>query len=176
METLFENHCTYTFSKYHQLKRALLKSILVTGYVLIAISLAFIILGIYKDVGILKVIGLFGLLFFVFRSVISPMMLAYNDTKRDRKMYKNKQMETLINFYDNYLFAVNALSGSKTKIEYADIQYVKKTRSLFIIGMEQNLVLLVDRKGFTKGTENEFAKFINDKCENAEVEIWEKLH
>ncbi len=176
METLFENHCTYTFSKYYQLKRTLLKSILVTGYVLIAISLAFMIWGIYKDIGVLKGIGLLGLIFFSFRAIISPLLLAFNDTKRDRKMYQNKQMETLINFYDDYLFAVNALSGSKTKIEYADIQKVKKTRSLFIIAMEQNLVLLVDKKGFTKGTTNEFARFIKEKCENAEVEVWEKLH
>ncbi len=171
METIFENHCTYTFSKYHQLKRTLLKQILVTGYVLILISLAFLIFGVYKDVGVLKGIGMLGIIFFAFRSILSPMWLAYSDTKRDRKMYKNHHMETLINFYDDHLLAVNALSGSKTNIKYADIQYVKKSSSLYIIGMEQNLVLLVDKKGFTKGTKEEFCEFIKEKCENAEVTI-----
>lgn len=169
METFFVNHCTYTYSKYHELKKALLKDILHTGYVLVVICLIILGIGIYFQQGISQAVGILGLVFFGYRVFISPMLLAKADVKRDKKLYNGNEMQTIINFYEDHLLAVNAISGSKTKIGYDEIYYIKKTKSTFIIGMDKNLVLLVDKNGFEKGSADDFVKFIKETFENAEV-------
>lgn len=169
METIFVNHCTYSYGKYHELKKTLLKDILKTGYVLCAISLVILGVGLYFKQGLSQGIGILGLVFFGYRAFVSPSLMAKADVKRDKKLYNGNEMQTIINFYEDHLLAVNALSGSKTKIDYNEIYYIKNSKSIFIIGMDQNLVLLVDKKGFEKGNAEEFVKFIHDTFENAEV-------
>lgn len=170
METIFVNHCTYDYKKYLELKKTLLKSILRTGYTLCAISIVFLVLGLHFKLGLLQAIGVLGFLFFAFRSFISPMFLAKNDVKRDQKTYQGHNMETIINFYEDHLLAVNAISGSKTKIMYDEIFNIRVSKSLFIIEMDQNLVLLVDKNGFEKGSAEEFQKFIDTTFERTTEE------
>ena len=169
METIFVNHCTYTYSKYLELKKTLLKDILRTGYVICAICLVILCVGLYFKQGFSMAIGVVGLVFFGYRAFVSPVLLAKADARRDKKTYSGNEMQTIINFYEDHLLAVNALSGSKTKIKYDDIYYIKKSKSMFIIGMDQNLVLLVDKNGFEKGSAEEFQKFVDDNFDNSEV-------
>ena len=110
METVFVNHCTYTYSKYLELKKTLLKDILHTGYVLCAICLVILGIGIYFQQGLSQAVGILGLVFFGYRAFVSPMLLAKADVKRDKKTYNGNEMQTIINFYEDHLLAVNAIS------------------------------------------------------------------
>lgn len=171
MTTIFENQCTYTYQHYLQLKRATLnKSFVNTCYAALIIVFALGVLTVVKGWYPFTYVAIAGLVFVLYRLIGTPVRLASFAARKNRQVH-GRDIETRNDFYEDHLLAINTLSQSKTNINYEEIRSVMQSKDLFIIGMEQGLVLLIDKNGFSKGTREEFVKFIRKKCVNAEVKI-----
>lgn len=172
MKTIFENECTYTYQVYLQLKRKTMdRAFVQTAYWVIAIFAAIIAFSLYKGWFALILFCAPVLLFALYRLFWTPIRLALFAHRKNREIHNGKDVVTVNNFYDDHVLAINALTKNKTNIKYVDVQRVLQTIDLYIIEMERGLVLLIDKKGFTKGTKEEFVEFIKEKCVNAEVKI-----
>lgn len=171
MTTIFENQCTYTYEYYLQLKRATLdKSFVNTCYGALVIITALGVLTVVKSWYTFTIAAVAALIFVLYRLIGTPIRLASFAAKKNRQVH-GRDIETTNHFYEDHLLAVNTLSQSKTNIKYEEVCSLVQSRDLFIIGMEQGLVLLIDKNGFSKGTGEEFLIFMREKCVNAEVKI-----
>ena len=171
MTTIFENKCTYTYQYYLQLKRATLdKSFVYTGYAVLAVTIALGVLAVAKGWYPFAMAAAAAMVFVLYRLVGTPIRLASFAAKKNRQIH-GRDIETANYFYEDHLLAVNTLSQAKTDIKYEEVRVLNQSRDLFLIGMEQGLVLLIDKNGFTKGAREEFVAFMREKCVNAEVKI-----
>lgn len=171
MNTIFENNCTYTYDYFLQLKRKTMdKGAQYTGMVFLVIFIVLAVLFYIKGWLMLVLAPVIGIVFLIYRLFLMPIILARFATKKNREIH-GKDIETVNIFYEDHVLAVNTLSKTKTSINYIDVVSVQQTRDLYIIGMEKSLVLMIDKHGFTKGTREDFAAFLKEKCINAEVRI-----
>lgn len=171
MNIFFENNCTYTYDYYLQLKRKTMdKGFMTTGYVFLCIVTAVGVFGFIKGWNVLGLTMTAAALFFLYRLFVTPMRLAAFASRQNRKLH-GKDVETVNQFFDDHILAVNKLTGNKTNIKYTEIRKLLQTKNLFIIGMEQGLVLLIDKDGFTEGSCGDFVSFMKERCVNAEVQL-----
>ena len=171
MTTLFENKCTYTYQYYLQLKRTTLnKSFVNTCYAALIIVIAAGILTVMKGWYPFTAVAAAAFLFVVYRLVGTPVRLASFAARKNRQVH-GRDIETINNFYEDHILAVNTLSQSRTNIKYREIRSLMQSKDLFIIAMDKGLVLLIDKNGFLKGTKEEFVTFMREKCVTAEVKI-----
>lgn len=171
MNIFFENHCTYTYNYYLQLKRKTMdKGFMTTGYVFLCIVTAVGVFGFIKGWNVLGLTMVAAALFFLYRLFVTPMRLAAFASRENRKLH-GKDVETVNKFFDDHILATNKLTASKTNIQYVDIKGLLETKDLYIIGMEKGLVLLIDKHGFSTGNAEDFVAFMKEKCVNAEVQI-----
>lgn len=171
MKLFFENHCTYTYAYYLQLKRKTMdRGAQNTGYVFLAIFVVLFAVCTIKGWYAFSLAPLVAVAFLVYRLFLMPVILARFSARKNREVH-GKDVETVNRFYEDHVLAVNTLSKTKTSIEYGQVQQILRTKDLYIIGMDKGLVLLIDRHGFTLGTEKDFEAFIKEKCVNAEVRL-----
>lgn len=171
MTTLFENKCIYTYQYYLQLKRTTLnKSFVNTCYAALIIVIAAGILTVMKGWYPFTAVAAAAFLFVLYRLVGTPVRLASFAARKNRQVH-GRDIETINNFYEDHILAVNTLSQSRTNIKYREIRSLMQSKDLFIIAMDKGLVLLIDKNGFLKGTKEEFVTFMREKCVNAEVKI-----
>ncbi|MGN0659717.1 MAG: YcxB family protein [Emergencia sp.] len=171
MKTYFENRCTYTYSCYLQLKRKTMdRSFVRTCYGALAVTLALTVLAFAMKWSFFGVVAIAADLFVLYRLIGTPVRLASFSAAKNREIH-GQDVETVNRFYEDHVLAVNVLTGSKTEIPYTEVRQLLSTKDLFIIGMEQGLVLMIDKNGFTQGTAEEFRTFITEKCINAEVKL-----
>ena len=171
MEKLFENECVYTYDYFLQLKKKTMnRSFVSTCYVFIAIAIAFGVMTWVNEWYKFTLIAIALFAFALYRLLGTPIRLARFSARKNREVH-GKDLETVNVFYEDHLEATNKFTDGKTDISYTDVQSLLQTRSLYIIGMEGGLVLLVDKNGFTQGTREEFVDFIKGKCVNASKNI-----
>lgn len=171
MNTYFENNCTYTYRYYLQLKRKTMdKGFMTTGYVFLAVAVCAGAFGLYKGWTPLWATMIALIAFLLYRLFVTPMRLAAFAARKNRELH-GKDVETVNSFYEDHVLAVNKLTKNKTNIKYEQVKQLLTTKDLYIIGMEQGLVLLIDKHGFTKGTEADFVTFMKEKCTGAEVQL-----
>lgn len=171
MTTIFENKCTYTYEFYLQLKRKTMeKSFVNTCYAAMLIVIALGILTIAKGWYTFTIVAVAALLFVLYRLIGTPIRLAAFAARKNREIH-GKDVETVNNFYEDHVLAINALTMNKTNIPYEEVKRLLQTKDLFIIGMDKGLVLLLDKNGFEKGSKEEFVNFMKEKCVHAEVNL-----
>jgi len=171
MNTIFENACTYTFSYYLQLKKKTMdRSVQNTGIGLLVIFAALGIFTIVKKWYMFTFAAAIAVVFLLFRLFLLPVVLANFAARKNREIH-GRDVETINNFYEDHVLAVNVFNKNKTSIEYTEVLKVLESKDLYIISMEQGLSLLIDKKGFTKGTCEDFKTFLKEKCVNAEVKL-----
>lgn len=171
MKTIFENQCTYTYNYYLQLKRKTMdKSFVRTAYWILGIVAVIQAFCVFKGWMGTLVFGVPILLFTLYRLIGTPIRLAFFAYSKNREIH-GQDVVTVNNFYEDHVLAINALTKNKTNIKYVEVKQVIQTRDLYIIVMEQGLVLMMDKHGFNKGTKEDFAEFMKEKCVNAEVNL-----
>ena len=74
-------------------------------------------------------------------------------------------------FFEDYLLSVSLADKSELKIEYGKIIKVRQSKNLYLLIMNQKLVIMVDKNRFEKGTSEEFEQFIKTKAVNAKIKI-----
>lgn len=172
MDTVFENKCTYTFRNFLQFKRKTLDTGFVgTGWAIIGILTALSVLAIVLKSYSVLIFTSVGIVFLLYRVVGTPIKWAKIASQKNQSVHGGRDLETDVSFYEEHLIAVNLFTTGKTNIKYVDVLKLLETKDLYIIEMEKKLAILVDKSGFTKGTEENFAEFIKERCVNAEVKI-----
>ena len=53
---------------------------------------------------------------------------------------------------------------AKLEFDYEQIRKIKYTKNFIVLRIEKDAAILVYRNGFKKGKEEDFIKFINEKC------------
>ena len=74
-------------------------------------------------------------------------------------------------FFEDYLLAISLADKSELKIEYEKIIKVRQSKNLYLLIMNQKLVIMVDKNRFEKGTSEEFEQFIKTKAVNAKIKL-----
>lgn len=171
MELIFENHCTYTYKYYLQLKRKTMdRGAQNTGYVFLVIFAVLFAVCMLKGWYAFSLAPSVAVAFLIYRLFLMPVILARFSARKNREIH-GKDVETVNRFYEDHVLAVNTLSKTRTSIEYEQVRQLLSTQDLYIIGMDKGLVLLIDRHGFTFGTAEDFENFLREKCVNAEVKL-----
>lgn len=172
MNTIFENKCTYTYHYYLQLKKKTMdKSFVNTCRVALVITLALLGLCVAKNWWSLTIAAACAVLFVLYRLFGTPIRLASFAASKNRELHGGQDVDTVNNFYEDHLLAVNVQTLNKTNIKYTEVRSLLETKDLYIIGMDKGLVLLIDKSGFSKGSREDFVEFMKEKCINAEVNI-----
>lgn len=74
----------------------------------------------------------------------------------------SKELSFTFKFYKNYFIITDRMHYSK--IKYAKLYRIFETNTFFYLYIDKNHSFLIDKKGFIKGTSNDFSEFINKKC------------
>ena len=108
-----------------------------------------------------KILGfalLIGLLVYVWAKIIRPTQ----SVKKDQKSQKlSGHFVNNYEFYKNYFKVQN--SEGKAQIIYFKLYRVVETKAYFYIYISREYAFIVSKLGFTKGTPEEFSKFIKKK-------------
>ena len=163
-ETIFENETTYTFPIYLSMKcQTLPKGYVATGVVIMIL----VIIGAYfafasERIALGALATVFAL-FIAFRSIGTPIILAARALKLDKRAQKGRLVETENYFYEDRLVAINKVINGRTEIPYRDIKKVHTNHKTTVIEMDKKLVLILDNKGFTKGSSKELVAHLYKK-------------
>lgn len=165
METLFENTCVYTKENLCQLAPRTKYIALIILLGLPGLIMLFLPGEYYKKCGIVLLIGA------VFAYVIYHLKGAgVNKTyRRSQEIYHGDQ-EIKTAFYDDYFMLYNVSERGEIKLEYSRIVKITTTENLYLLVLPENLAIMIDKGGFTKGTGNDFLKFIREKAPTAKTE------
>ena len=151
MEKLFENKTKYTQKEYAKSDY----SFMMFNFIFFGICL--IIAVIEKEFILALGLIIYLLVYFWFK-VIRPIKAVEKD-KKSHKMSGN--FVNNYEFYKNY-FKVENVDG-KAQILYFKLYRVVETRTDFYIYISREYAFIVSKFGFTKGTSEEFSKFIKKK-------------
>lgn len=172
-DSIFENRFEYTESLLKELYTGMLKwdkrrrvnSIII--YVLltanIIMNIIFIIMGNYGLVPLLIISVILLGIVFGFR-LLEPIILSKNVVKSYRKQY-GKDMDVFITFTEDYMTMHDISMGvtQQSSIPYSRITNVHESENFIVLRMDKRQVMSVYKKGFTKGTLEDFRVFIFDK-------------
>lgn len=67
-------------------------------------------------------------------------------------------------FYEDEMRGKNNQSGVEIRIPYDQIMMVMETKNLFLIRIPEKRMVLVDKRGFQRGSSSEFGAFLREKC------------
>lgn len=162
MEKLFENKTKYTQKEYNLFTESYQKEYAKSDYSFMMFN--FIFFGICMIIAVIEkefilALGLiiYLLVYFWFK-VIRPIKAVEKD-KKSHKMSGN--FVNNYEFYKNY-FKVENVDG-KAQILYFKLYRVVENRTDFYIYISREYAFIVSKFGFTKGTSEEFSKFIKKK-------------
>lgn len=170
MEAIFENKCVYSKQNLMEMnsKKSPMQILMIFFSILYFINCIYTIIT-SNDLSS----GLTYLVFSVILTilVITPTYANINITlKRNIELY-GTEVETVVSFYEDNLISKNLQSKGETVTAYNKLVKIKETKHLYFLYLKHRLVILVDKNGFTKGTQEEFKKFIKEKAVNAKIKI-----
>lgn len=172
-DSIFENRFEYDENLLKELYKGMLKwdkrrkvnSIII--YVLlianIIMNIIFIALGNYSLVSLLILSFILLGIVFAFR-FLEPIILSKSVIKNYRKQY-GKGMDVFITFNEDYMTMHDISMGvtQQDSIPYSRITSIHESENFIVLRMDKRQVMSVHKKGFTKGTLDEFRVFIFDK-------------
>ena len=157
MEKLFENKTKYTQKEYNLFTESYQKEYAKSDYSFMMFNFIFfgicLIIAVIEKEFILALGLIIYLLVYFWFKVIRPI-----------KAVGHKMSGNFVNnyeFYKNY-FKVENVDG-KAQILYFKLYRVVETRTDFYIYISREYAFIVSKFGFTKGTSEEFSKFIKKK-------------
>ena len=96
---------------------------------------------------------------FVGYRVIRPKFIVERELKSDKVSEKSANT---FSFYDSRIGIANA--NGKFSYKYIMLRRVFETDSFFYLYVSKENAFLIDKKGFSLGTAEEFSRFIRNKC------------
>ena len=91
---------------------------------------------------------------------------AKKSLKRNEELY-GRDVETRIFFYEDTIIGKNLQSGTAVRTGYDKVKKIVETPSLYVLILDGNISVLVDKGGFISDNGADFSKFIKKKCVNA---------
>lgn len=178
MEANFENICEYTKTniyEMHKNHKSVFRIFLPAFFIFEGIS---VVVQVFDNtrlfdtsVRLLSIIAAVLLISLgVFLYLVIPRLETKKTLKRDNELY-HTTVKTNIKFYSEYIIGLNCQTNGETKTEYSQIVKIKETNHLFLLYLRANLVILVDKNGFTKGNAEEFRQYISQSVPNAKMKL-----
>lgn len=162
MEILFENKTKYSKKEYDIFIESYKKEYAVSDYAYIIFYIVFfgfcMILAFKEKEFLLGIALLIGLGIYLWYKVIRSNRLV-EKTKKSKKV--GGQFVNSYEFYKNY-FKVENIDG-KAQVLYFKLYRVVETRDHFYIYISRQYAFIVSKSGFTKGSTEDFSKFIKKK-------------
>jgi hypothetical protein len=172
MEPLFINNLKQTKDVYLEMNKAYSSASRIAYQIAVPVIYGFLacfLIFYYGSYFSGAVIFAFGVLLF-FYPLIKLHRIANKREKVFVELYgSTPEGQTL--FYDDCLVSTNSADKSELKIEYGKIIKVRQSKNLYLLIMNQKLVIMVDKNRFKKGTSEEFEQFIKTKAVNAKIKI-----
>ncbi len=177
-DSLFENRFEYTEDLLKELYTGMLKwdkrrkvnSLII--YILlsanIVMNIIFIAIGNYALVPLLIISLILLGIVLAFR-FLEPVILSKSVIKNYRKEY-GKGMDVFITFDEDYMTMHDISMGvtQQESMPYSRITNVHESENFIVLRMDKRQTMSVYKKGFTKGTLEEFRVFIFDKMKELE--------
>ena len=137
--------------------RILGKKIIIVGIVIFV--LASVIFGFDKENTryVMLAIGIIGLLC----SFLAPIIMIKTIENASKGLNNGKVEKTVLEF-DKKIKLSEGIA--KLEFDYNQIRKVRYTKSFIVLRIHKDASILVYKKGFTKGNERDFMKFIAKKC------------
>ena len=172
-DSIFENRFEYNESLLKELYKGMLKwdkrrrvnSIII--YVLlianIIMNIIFIAAGNHGLISLLIISAILLGIVFAFR-FIEPIILSKSVVKGYRKQY-GKDMDVFITFSEDYMTMHDISMGvtQQDSIPYSRVTSIHESENFIVLRMDKRQVMSVYKKGFTKGTLEDFRVFIFEK-------------
>lgn len=162
MDTLFENKTKYSQKEYNAFVESYRKEYEKSDMAWLIFNFIFfgacMILAFLEKEIVLGILILIGLTIYFWFKIIKPI----KDVERDKN--SNKTSGHFVNgyaFYKNF-FKVENVDG-KAQIFYIKLYRVVETKTDFYIYISRQYAFIVSKFGFTKGTSEEFSKFLKKK-------------
>lgn len=150
---------------YFPLSKTILWFILSLVYLILALYLYFTF---YKIVAAITV-ALFGI-FFGFYPLLKIHLIASKQEKQLLLLY-NEPPELTTYFYDDNIKTINSANNAELKLDYDKIIKLRQTKNLYLLILNEKIVVVVNKNGFEKGTCEEFEKFIISKAVKAKNKL-----
>ena len=162
MEKIFENKTKYTDKEYNAFLKSYKEEFTKTEIAYMLFNIFFfgmcMIFAFKENEKILACALLIGLLAYIWLKIIRPTKAV----KKDQKSHKvSGHFVNNYEFYKNY-FKVENTDGN-AQIFYLKLYRVVETNAYFYIYISREYAFIVSKLGFTKGTPEEFSKFIKQK-------------
>ena len=162
MEKLFENKTKYSQKEYDIFLESYKKEYATSDYAYIIFNIVFfgfcMILAFIERELFLAIALLVGIIIYLWFRIIRQNIIV-EKTKKSKKVSGN--FVNNYDFYKNY-FNVKNIDG-KAQILYFKLYRVVETKDCFYIYISRQYAYIVSKNGFTKGTPEEFSKFIKKK-------------
>ena len=170
-EILFQNRCAYTRPVMLEMYRKAYS----TGFVLLLMifELVFILSALASFVGGKEnyASGFMMLIYFavtVFLHVGLPWVRAGRAVKQAKAVFHGPVTVDVL-FSEHELQSRNEVTGAESAVEYGQIVQVSQSKDLYFLKLKSRIFVLLDKKGFEKGSPEEFERFIRKKAENAKI-------
>ena len=159
MEPLFVNTTIYSKKEFNSFfifhRNKYLKKYVIWGilFVIYIIMLAVVNL-INKNWIVIGVLAIIAIAIYIYYSYINLNRKKKNNNKLAQQKFK-------FDFYDKYVVVNN---NEKEKLKYFKFYRVFETNTHFYMYINTEYSLIINKQNFTKGTIEEFRKFIKKKC------------
>lgn len=167
MEALLINKCTFNKANLLEMTKAIRKSasiaLIACSVILFAVSvLNFVV----KDSVSTGIVMLVLAVFFGVFDLWLPGYTANAMYKRYQMIY-HKEIFSELQFFDDSILSLGEQAKAESHMSYAKVTRVIRTKSLYIIRLSAQLVLLVDQNGFSKGDCAGFEALMKQKATKA---------
>ncbi|VYU54912.1 hypothetical protein [Clostridium paraputrificum] len=165
MNTLFENEYVLTKEFLVEIaKYSIKKWYKFLCYIMAIIGVIFGIIAIMLDFNIGCLIISCGLTLFCIIWISNFHKFVGSKAYKEQEVLNNyKPLRKVLKFYCDSFEVVSA-NGAKTIILYKNIKNICKSDSFLILNSENKIIVAIKKDCFTKGTYEEFKKFIFEKC------------
>ena len=96
----------------------------------------------------------------LFCAIASPIIMTKNFENASKRLNNGKIEKTHILFDKNIVMNEGKVH---LEFEYSQIQKIKQTKHFILLKLGEQSAILVYKDGFTKGNQEKFVEFINDK-------------
>ncbi|MDD2993555.1 MAG: YcxB family protein [Pygmaiobacter sp.] len=168
MEPVFKNAYVYTMEDLKEIaQHSMVQKYKITAMVLAALCcLLAVLLWLLQGPFVLIAALLISAVLVLFKLFRLPTKLAGQTYRRNQVMYQ-AQPRVEVDFFDDQLQAHNESSKAILQFTYDKIVRIKETKNLYLLLLPEQLVVMVQKRGFISGQPAEFVPFLKQKCPDA---------
>ncbi len=167
MEALLVNRCVFSKENLLEMTKAIRKSSSIALIVCSVILFAVSILNFTVKANVTT--GFVMLVLAVFFGVFDLWLPGYtaNSMYKRYQMIYHKEISSELQFFDDSILSLGEQAKAESRMSYVKVTRVLRTKNLYIIRLSAQLVLLVDKNGFTKGDCAGFEALMKQKATKA---------